>query len=100
MSPGPAGWARRGRLGSGSGPEPHRGPRAGREVAGGVAVDDGDLDPARAPRQGHDRAGGLLSISARQALDPLAGDLDGPVLGGMTGEVARVDVGDQVAEIV
>src|SRR3954451_20342448 len=80
--------------------EPYRRARAGREMARGIAVDDGDLDPAGAPRECDQRARGLLSVGARQAFDPRAGEFDGPFLAGMAREVARVDVGDQVAEVV
>src|SRR4051812_12635769 len=48
------------------------------KLVGGVAIDDGDLDPASAPNQRDQRSGWVLSVGPADALDLCAGDLDYP----------------------
>ena len=54
--------------------EPDGGARARGEVAGGVSVDDGDLDPAAAAGQGDEGARGVVGVGAAEARDAGAGD--------------------------
>src|SRR4051794_22219583 len=68
--------------------EPDGGARPGGELLGGVAVDDGDLDPPRAADQGDERPGGMLAVGAGEPVDPRPRQLDGPAVRGRPLEAA------------
>ena len=67
-------------------------------LSGGVAVDDGNLDPARAADQRDQGAGGAFGVGAKNSFDPLAGNLERPRAAGDIRKMIGIDIGDQVAE--